>query len=248
MVPMRQALKCFCVDTIAEYCFAKSGDMISKPDFAIQYWQDFAKGLDLGMRARYLPRWFLPAVKVAPAWIRASIGPGMQFFEAWHKDTENKVDFVQSKANSSGQEMSAHRTIFHEILTSPELPEADKTRPRLVQEGAAMIGAGGETTSQILGIILFGLLDDKRRLKRLRKELATVSPENGTNVPSLRQLESLPYLVRCTCAAVPLDRFSSDLADFDTDRMREGRPQAADRQDRPPATRSHGAINLLQEH
>jgi cytochrome P450 len=196
VVPMRQALKCYCVDTIAEYCFAKNGDMINRPDFASDHWRNFAKGLDAGARHRYMPKWLLPTVKSAPLWIQASIGPGLQFFELWHEDVAASVDHVEAKADELDSPASSHRTIFEELLRSPAIPKEDKTRPRLIQEGAALIGAGGETTSQILAIVIFGILNDSAKCAILRNELRTVSePGRPQDLLSLRRLESLPYLV-----------------------------------------------------
>lgn len=92
-------------------------------------------------------------------------------------------------------ENAGHRTIFHELLNSPHLPPAEKTVHRLIQEAGAMVGAGGESTSQVLTAMTFCLLANPDKLRKLREELSTVMPEGSHAAPSLRQLEQLPYLV-----------------------------------------------------
>ena len=82
---MRNAMKCFAADTVGEYCFAQSGGLIDKPDFALQNWTEHQQGLRSGLRARYLPSWYMPVVRGAPGWIRASIDPAAKHFEVWHR-------------------------------------------------------------------------------------------------------------------------------------------------------------------
>ena len=84
-VNLRNASKCFAADVVGEYCFAESGGLIDKPDFAIENWTQHQQGLKAGLRARYLPSWWMPVVRGAPGWIRASIDPAAKHFEVWHR-------------------------------------------------------------------------------------------------------------------------------------------------------------------
>ena len=84
-VNLRNAFKCFAADVVGEYCFAESGGLIDKPNFALTNWKEHQQGLKAGLRARYLPSWYLPMVMGAPEWIRASIDPAAKHFEVWHR-------------------------------------------------------------------------------------------------------------------------------------------------------------------
>jgi hypothetical protein len=162
----------------------------------------------------------------------------------WHKDVEASVDHVEERAGNIEGSVSSHRTIFEELLRSPELPKEDKQRPRLIQEGAALIGAGGETTSQVLAIIVWGLLDDDTKRTTLQKELKNLGGHTKSHDNlSLRKLESLPYLVRLVPRMCMLN-----LADYETDRLHQRRLALADRKDRAAAACACGSLYFLQRH
>ena len=82
---LRNAYKCFAADVVAEYCFAESGGLLEKPDFSQAHWKEHQQGLKAGLKARYLPRWYLPVVRGAPEWIRATVDPAAKHFEVWHR-------------------------------------------------------------------------------------------------------------------------------------------------------------------
>ena len=68
-----------------------------------------------------------------------------------------------------------------------------KANQRLWQEGLSLIGAGVETISNTLNVILFHLLQNKAQLGRLQNELHSIMP-NPAYLASWSQLEQLPYL------------------------------------------------------
>jgi cytochrome P450 len=65
---------------------------------------------------------------------------------------------------------------------------------RLSDEGNILIGAGSETTAQILAVLSYHLISNPAVLAKLQKELETVMPDPNTPV-KWQQLERLPYLV-----------------------------------------------------
>ena len=106
---------------------------------------------------------------------------------------------MEEKKNEDFFEKAGHRTIFHELINSEILPPQEKETIRVIQEAGAMVGAGGESTSQVLTALTFALLANPDKLRKLREELRTVMPDLNSPVPSLKQLEKLPYLVRTFC-------------------------------------------------
>ncbi len=65
VMPLRNAFHCFAADVIGEYCFAESGGLLDKPEFALNNMQNHSQGLKAGLRARYLPSWYMPVVRGA---------------------------------------------------------------------------------------------------------------------------------------------------------------------------------------
>lgn len=106
---------------------------------------------------------------------------------------------MEVRKNDEFFEKAGHRTIFHELINSPHLPPAEKETSRVTQEAGAMVGAGGETTTQVLITMAYSLIASPEKLARLRDELRTLMPDENSLVPPLRQLEKLPYLVRYPC-------------------------------------------------
>lgn len=89
----------------------------------------------------------------------------------------------------------SRRLLFSAILDSPALAPDEKTSRRMAQEGAVVIGAGGETTARVLETATFYLLTDSQRLlPALRQELQEVMPDQHAR-PSLQKLETLTLLV-----------------------------------------------------
>jgi cytochrome P450 len=84
-------------------------------------------------------------------------------------------------------------TLFHAIDQS-SLSDPEKRADRLLQEGMALLFAGGETVSHSLSHIMFHLLDNPDIYDQIKKELDEATPM-GERIPSLHTLERLPWLV-----------------------------------------------------
>ena len=79
------------------------------------------------------------------------------------------------------------------MLDSPDLPAEDKTAFRLALEIRTFVGAGTETTGNTLTVIVFHLLSNPEKAKKLKEEVrAAYSPSGPLNY---QQLARLPYLV-----------------------------------------------------
>lgn len=90
---------------------------------------------------------------------------------------------------------SPRHTIMDEILQS-DLPPEDKTQQRLTDEAQFIVAAGVETTSYLLDVRTFHIVNTPRIYERLHTELAAAFPDR-TVIPDLMLLERLPYLKAC---------------------------------------------------
>lgn len=122
------------------------------------------------------------------------------FVSDWlQQDVDGSVRRLEDKKNEDFYEKAGHRTIFHELINSEILPPQEKQTFRVIQEAGAMVGAGGESTTQVLTALTYALVANPDKLKKLREELRTVMPHSDSAVPTLKQLEKLPYLVSINC-------------------------------------------------
>lgn len=93
--------------------------------------------------------------------------------------------------------MKSRTTIFHEILSSTTLPASDKAQQRLADEATILVAAGVETTAFALSVGIFHIVHTPAIYRRLKKELHDAFPSGDTVMPSLLELEKLPYLKAC---------------------------------------------------
>lgn len=99
------------------------------------------------------------------------------------------------KSETSNVEPREEQNMFKRIIEDPGLPPDDKLPGRMAQEGGTVIGAGGETTANILKSSLFyALSSGPKVLSTLRAELKTVMLDSQA-FPPLRELEKLQFLV-----------------------------------------------------
>ena len=128
-------------------------------------------------------------MKATPLSLLQKMNPPAGQLVSWQHMVRKQVDSIMS---ASQQGKKAEGTIFQALLDS-DLPPEEKSADRLQDEGQILVGAGSETTAKSLSVISFYLLQDKKKLQKLRDEIRTVMP-TPNSLPSLTTLEQLPYL------------------------------------------------------
>ena len=106
---------------------------------------------------------------------------------------ETDVDALNKhfKYNPNGPEPG----IFAGLLKS-NLPPQEKAAERMSSEGMGLLVAGSETTAQTLSVTTYHILANPNIVTELRKQLEIAMPEAET-LPSLANLEAIPYLYAC---------------------------------------------------
>ncbi|KAL8698773.1 MAG: hypothetical protein Q9201_006387 [Fulgogasparrea decipioides] len=190
VMDLRLLFGCMTTDIITEYAFPHCFDLLDTPDLSPAWRKTFATGLRNFQWFKHFPSLW-NVLRSIPDQILVQLSPEMKLTQEWERGNQKLVrEIIESYSPSNVQE--GHPTIFHELLGST-LPAAEKSYERLWQEGSAMIGAGVETTSNTLNVIIFHLLQNPSQLARLKQELEEAIP-NESNLPSWQELESLPYL------------------------------------------------------
>lgn len=112
----------------------------------------------------------------------------------------------ETKSNiAKGYIPKGHRTIFYDLITNPEIPEPEKDTERLRTEAQSVLIAGTVTAAHILTNIAYHIIDNPPILKKLREELKTLMPADGTK-PKWQELNQLEYLV----SSLPMPQAESD--------------------------------------
>ena len=99
---------------------------------------------------------------------------------------------MQGQSTTSGLE-KAHPTVFHEIMSSQEIPPSEKSSYHMKYEAIQFVSAGTDTVSNTMHMITYHVIENPSILQRLRTEILTVQPDS-TQPAKFSQLERLPYL------------------------------------------------------
>ncbi|TVY34214.1 Cytochrome P450 monooxygenase [Lachnellula subtilissima] len=191
VIEMKPAFGAMTSDIIAEYCFGTTENYIEAPGFnavVIESTEAMTDNIHITVQAQWLPQLLdrLPEILVAKVF-----GSGMtKLSEMKHHCIKKIQETIKSRGNFKDVK---YRTIFHDLLDSPILPESDKSVDRLWQEAQLLMAAGTVTTATSIASALVYLLLDPKRMSVLLDELETAMPDitkpkNGT------ELAQLPYL------------------------------------------------------
>ena len=74
------------------------------------------------------------------------------------------------------------------------MPESELSDERLAKEAQVLMGAGTASTARTIGYICYYILAKPHIYSRLQGELKIVMAAYPQQVPSLAELEKLPYL------------------------------------------------------
>lgn len=124
----------------------------------------------------------------------------ISFFETMVANVSQRLESIRRaivEQGSGSAAAEASDNIFYKMITSDQLPTAEKTTKRLVDEARIVIAAGTDTTAQALKGITYELLANPTVLAKLKKELENAIPwSDDQKLPRVADLEELPYLVR----------------------------------------------------
>ena len=191
-VPVRldAALMALANDVITSYCYGQSYNCLDEYDYKVYFKDCLMTAVSTGALVRQFP-WIVPVIKSLPLWFVRSISPAMYAVLDWESVVAKRVDTLIQQRNK-GEKMSGS-SIFEALLKSDLLPEDEKSHQRLIDEGKSLMGAGSETTSWTMTLILFYLTQNPDIVNKLRQELKDLPQDR---IALYRNLEQKPYLVR----------------------------------------------------
>ncbi|OGE46951.1 hypothetical protein PENARI_c084G04415, partial [Penicillium arizonense] len=188
------AFNAFTTDVVVEYTMGESFHYLDDPDFSPQWSKTIQAIVHAGMQFKQF-RWVISLFELLPRWLVVSINPDIglvvdQKIESMRL-ASLVIDSQSPDSISKGDRASVPKgTLFHAFLEST-LPPEEKAADRLSQEVFTVVVAGGETTAKNLATITFHLLNNPKKLQKLREELNRLDPD-GT--ASLVEYEAMPYL------------------------------------------------------
>ncbi|RAH87352.1 cytochrome P450 [Aspergillus japonicus CBS 114.51] len=185
---------CIASDIIVQYCFNRGYRFIEAPDFRSQFIQAMVDLLDVVHVVAHFP-WVSTLMNALPEKVVEVFQPGMKSVNHYNHEMSSQIaEILAIKAQGKTREADRN-TVFAALLDS-DLPPEDKSLRRLHHEAFTVIGAGFDTTRFAMTVASYHILSTPSIYHRLREELKAAIPD-PTNMPSLQELERLPYLTGC---------------------------------------------------
>lgn len=185
------AFRCFALDAITSFCFAKSMRALHAPDFHSPVEHALALSLPMVTFVKYFP-----IIKTftanCPDALISFLNPGIAGLMAMRRTLWDQV--VEVTKHPEVLANAAHPIIYHELLHPKYGPEAVPSFTSLRDEALLLVFAGTDTSSNTLTLGAVHILSKPAIYKRLQTELREAWPRLDVK-PRYEALESLPYLV-----------------------------------------------------
>ncbi|KAI4215335.1 MAG: hypothetical protein LQ351_002235 [Letrouitia transgressa] len=143
IINLKYAFAALTHDVIYQYCFSRSLDSVSLPDFDKSY----VDAIDDGPQMTpiiYNLHWVGVLLHSFPGWLTKLLSPGFgQILDEMEKISLQIEDIRSGK--DEAHKYSDHPTVLHDLLNS-NLPQVEKSRTRVRDEAQTIIGAGISTS------------------------------------------------------------------------------------------------------
>ncbi|MCJ1391701.1 hypothetical protein MMC18_004566 [Xylographa bjoerkii] len=190
-INLRTAFSALTADVIALYSFGKSYHCLDDPEFDPRLYRGTSSGGELALLLMQFP-WIFPIANLLPYWLVVRMDPNMANMLDGRTRIESQVQGITSGNEKHHKKETESPTIFHDLFNS-DVPAAERSTQRLVDEGITLVGAGTVTTAHVLCTTVYHVLANPSTLQRLQKELRDFMPDNNSK-PNIVQVEHLPYL------------------------------------------------------
>ena len=185
------AFRCFTMDTITTFCFARSVDATDVPGFDAPIIAAMEAAAPAFITFKHLP-WLRRFIFSLPPDIAIKVAPETAGLTRLQVMLRKQVDEVT--ANPEILKDAPHKIIYHRLLD----PEAYKGQPvpsrqSLYEEAQALMFGGGDTVGNTLMIGFNYLLTQPDLYAKLRAEVKSVWPDLKAP-PGFTTFEALPLL------------------------------------------------------
>ncbi|KAI6839259.1 hypothetical protein KC332_g5829 [Hortaea werneckii] len=187
------ALRCFTLDTILSYCFAKDVHAMETEDFHAP----IVVAMDASLASFIVFRHFETLRKVVfslPGWLTRLTSPALAGLVDLQELLGAQVKDVV--AHPESLKLASHPIIYHR-LQDPEMNKTAGGLPSpesLYEEAQALLFGGADSAGNTTMIGLYYVLSNTAIKDRLKAEIRSIWPEMRASPPRLEELEKLPYL------------------------------------------------------
>lgn len=185
------AFRCFTMDTVTTFCFARSVNAMDAPNFHAPIVEAMHLTNPTFVLLKHFPL-FRKLLFSLPPWLAVKASPetaGLTNVQVILGEQVNEV-----VTNPESLKDAPHPIIYHRLLDK----EAHKGQPvpnatSLYEEAQALMFGGGDSVANSLMVGIFHVLDQPELYKRLKDEVCQAWP-SIENPPTAEALENLPVL------------------------------------------------------
>ncbi|KNG90313.1 benzoate 4-monooxygenase cytochrome P450 [Aspergillus nomiae NRRL 13137] len=191
VMPLHRVFAALAADVVSEYCYGASQGYLEQKVFQNQ----MIDAVNYVMSMCHINKFFpiMPKIlRCVPIGLMEKLGLQMADVIAVRNLIRRQAAKSLDKEPLLHDNDMLSKNIF-DALAVADVPPQEKTLRRLEEEGAALFGAGIETTARALTVAMFHLISDETMRCKLRDELKQVMP-TPTSRPTWAELEQLPYL------------------------------------------------------
>ncbi|KAI9658408.1 MAG: hypothetical protein M1821_002541 [Bathelium mastoideum] len=188
---LNDVFACFTTDTVIDYAFDFSMDLIDEPKFCAKF-TSAVHDLQISMHYGEAFPWTVPLIDSLPESIVTFLFPPTKSIFEFRKELRALIQYARSR-HAAGEK--PRRIVFDKLLQS-DLPQEELSMARLEQEALSIVAAGLDSTKTVACNFTYRVLARPDVLSKLKAELAEAIP-NPRELPSWTELEGLPYFGAC---------------------------------------------------
>ncbi|KAK6996685.1 cytochrome P450 [Favolaschia claudopus] len=187
---LSMAFRSATLDIITTYCFAQSFSTLSHPTFHHPILLAILSGVTTIWTFKYFPSIYILA-NLLPSWLMQRIARLSKGYAQLIGYLSNHLDEIiadpsKLESNSAGPEQQ--ETIYSHLLNPINLEKHDvPSKQSLLDESMTLLGAGSETTGNVVTSGVFRVLNNARIIQRLQAELDEAFPadDSETGMPKM---------------------------------------------------------------
>jgi len=180
-------IRCFTVDTITSFCFARSVNALEAPSFQAP----IVIALEAALPSRVVFKHFKFIKHIAlgmPKWLAKKMSPDLEGM--WNLQSILRKQVKEVMSNPDSLKAEGYEIIYHRLL---DKKNGDIEEESLHEEGQALMFGGSDTVGSTLMLGVFHILENPKVVSRLTEELKEHWP-NLEEEPTFDALQRLPYL------------------------------------------------------
>ena len=181
-------IRCFTVDTIISFCFARSVKALEAPSFQAP----IVIALETALPSRVVFKHFKFIKHIAlgmPKWLARRMSPDLEGM--WDLQNILRKQVKEVLSNPDSLKAEGYEIIYHRLL---DKKNGDIEEESLYEEGQALMFGGSDTVGSTLMLGVFHVLENPAVADILKAELKEHWP-NLEDKPTFDALQRLPYLV-----------------------------------------------------